>query len=148
MPPLTSADLVPRAATPLIDAVAVAIGTTKQDYADHDRVVMVIMTDGLENASREFTLAQLRDLISERMVARWDFVFVGAGIDAYADSRRFGLNDAVTMSYAANDLRASRAAYRSVARRSEGDFKSGAGRGFTDAEKRAADDQFAPKRDS
>lgn len=142
VPVLSDADLVPRAGTPLIDAVCIAINIAKQDFADQDRVVMTVMTDGAENSSKEFSLAQLRDLIKERSAAGWDFVFLGAEIDAYADARRFGLDVGATMSYAASALGESRAAYKSVARRAKS--YTGAREGFSDAEKRAAGDSFVP----
>jgi hypothetical protein len=148
VPPITAQDLQPRGATPLIDALCVAVNTAKLDYADHDRIIFVTMTDGAENSSREFTLGQLRDLIKERSTAGWDFVFLGASFDAYADARRFGLADAGTMSYDAGNVEASRAAYLYSARRAKDYFATGARRGFTDAEKREAGDKFIPREES
>ena len=148
MPILTNADLQPRGTTPLIDALAIAINTAKQDYADGDHVIIVVMTDGLENASREFSLEQLRAMIKERMAINWDFVFLGASFDAYRDSGRFGLDAALAMSYDASDLQTSRVAYLFSARRAKEYFATGERRGFSDAEKRQAGDKFAPRQDS
>lgn len=148
VPALTPADIEPRGGTPLIDAVAIAIATAKQEYADTDRVVIVAMTDGLENASRGYTLAQLHDLIKERAAVGWEFIFLGASIDAYRDSGRFGIASASAMSYDAMDLGASRSAYRSAARRSSEYFSTGASPSFSDDEKRAAGDKFIPTRRS
>lgn len=146
VPPITTADIFPRAGTPLIDALAVTINLAKLEYRDSDRVVIVTMTDGLENASTEFRLTQLQDLIKERTAAGWDFVFLGASIDAYRDARRFGLGDGGTMSYDAAALGAGRAAYRAAARRAKAFFDTGAIEDFSPEEKQAAGDKFIPQR--
>lgn len=109
-------------------------------------MVFVVMTDGKENASTEFRLEQLRALVKERISVGWDFVFLGAGIDAYRDARKFGLDDGGTMSYDAAALGAGRAAYKAVARRAKEYFETGERQGFSADEKRAAGDKFIPPR--
>ena len=62
-PPLSEGDYQPRAMTPLFDAVGQAI--TKMDRAEkrpHERMALVILTDGLENASREYSADAVKNL--------------------------------------------------------------------------------------
>lgn len=142
VPRLASKDLVPRGSTPLIDALAGAINTARAQYSDRDRVIIVTMTDGRENASREFKLADLRALIAQ--CASWDFVFLGASIDAYADAGRFGIDPGATMSYRARDIKSSVAAYAAVAGRAKRFMATGEKREFSRSEKKAAGDEYDP----
>lgn len=87
----------PRSMTPLLDAVGRMIARIDADVAERgelgrpaeDQVVLVI-TDGLENASREYTLAAVRGLIEARKAAGWTFVFLGADQDSFAEGERLG----------------------------------------------------------
>lgn len=91
--PLTRARFQPRGGTPLLDATAHLIARARaatEDGRDGGQVVVVTITDGLENASREFTRADLRELIGEREAAGWTFVYLSAGLDAYDDATSFG----------------------------------------------------------
>lgn len=55
------------------------------------RVIFLIITDGRENGSREFNLLQIKKMIShQREKYNWEFVFLGANIDAFADGRLLG----------------------------------------------------------
>lgn len=90
--------LLPRGSTALLDAVGRAINETGQRLAAMDEeqrpglVVVVIMTDGLENSSREFTNTQLREMIEhQQSVYNWHFTFLGANQDAFAEAGRMGI---------------------------------------------------------
>jgi hypothetical protein len=90
--------LVPRGNTALLDAVGRAIVETGERLAaipEVDRpglVVFVVMTDGHENASREFTAAAVRELIErQRAVYAWQFTFLGANQDAFASAGALGI---------------------------------------------------------
>jgi hypothetical protein len=64
---------------------------------------VIIMTDGLENASKVFTTPQVLDLIvQQRDIYRWDFVYLGANQDAIATAAKMGIAAASAMPYAAN----------------------------------------------
>lgn len=92
----------PRAYTPLIDACYRTIKETEEIVArrrDKLRVLVVFQTDGQENASREHSLAELRDLIERRKAEGWQFIFLGADIDAYAAARQLGLSEGATIAY-------------------------------------------------
>lgn len=94
---LTTADFQPRGGTPLLDATGLLIGRVKVDaqarvaagLAEED-VVFVTVTDGEENQSREFTLAQVKALVDAQTAAGWTFVFLSAGLNAYADAAAMG----------------------------------------------------------
>lgn len=94
--PLASVDggnlpFAPRASTALLDALGRSIVETGQSLAAMDeserpdKVLFIVQTDGLENSSEEYTLAQVRDMVRhQREVYQWDFMFLGAGEDAIA----------------------------------------------------------------
>ena len=87
----------PRAMTPLLDAVGRMIARIDADIAERvelnrpeeDQVVLVI-TDGLENASVEYSLAAIKGLIAARKEAGWTFVFLGADQDSFLEGGRLG----------------------------------------------------------
>ena len=90
--------LVPRGMTALLDAVGRAINETGERLSktpEDDRpglVVFVILTDGLENASHEFTKQQIKDMIQrQRDEHQWQFTFLGANQDAFAEAAGLGI---------------------------------------------------------
>jgi hypothetical protein len=92
-------ELHPRGSTALLDAVGRAIDETGARLAampEAERpglVVFVVMTDGHENASREFTREQVRQMIEHQQTAyQWKFTFLGADQDAYAEAGRLGMD--------------------------------------------------------
>jgi hypothetical protein len=108
----------PRASTPLIDAAyktikAVEESLTKRD--DKPKVVVCIQTDGQENASTEYTMADLNALIKEKTAQGWQFNFMGAGIDAYATAGQMGVPMAASVSYNKNDRMATSSSFRAAA---------------------------------
>lgn len=101
--------LQPRGNTALLDAVGRAItetGERLKAMAEADRpglVVFVIVTDGQENASREYTLAQVRSAIEhQREVYKWQFVFLSSGLDAFGEAAKMGIGLASTSPVASN----------------------------------------------
>ena len=99
LPPLTDKHHYVRGCTALLDAVATAThhianihkSARKQDVPE--KTLFVITTDGMENASREYTYERVRHMI-ERQEKKygWEFLFLGANIDAAAEARRFGID--------------------------------------------------------
>ena len=82
---------VPRGSTPLFDAIGRMIAKVDAEAAgsnDEGDQVVAIITDGLENASSEFTREAIFKLIEERRTAGWAFVFLGANQDSYATGER------------------------------------------------------------
>ena len=76
--PLDNESYRPGAAMPLIDAVYKAIKATEEKAGDASKVIIAVQTDGYENASREFTNAQLVQLVKEKTAAGWLVFFTGA----------------------------------------------------------------------
>ena len=90
--------LVPRGMTALLDAVGRAInetGNRLSEIAEADRpglVVFVIVTDGQENSSHEFTKAQIKGMIDrQQRDYAWQFTFLGANQDAFAEAHALGI---------------------------------------------------------
>lgn len=95
VPPLTAEDYQPAAMTPLIDAAVKIIEATAEAVehrGDDPNVVVVMQTDGRENVSVEYDRADLAALIKEKTEAGWEFVFLGAGLDAFDAAREAGVH--------------------------------------------------------
>lgn len=105
--------------TALLDAVGETISTT-QDRIDEtpieermDKVIVVIITDGQENVSRKYTKDQIKKMVEHQTKGHgWEFVFLGANIDSFAESSGIGVtksmdfaftNEGLTTAYAAVD---------------------------------------------
>jgi Mg-chelatase subunit ChlD len=88
----------PAAITPLYDAVGETIGDVEK-YAENREVIFVIMTDGLENASKEYTRDNIFKLISEKEESGWQFVYLGANQDAFAVGQSIGVPMATSFNY-------------------------------------------------
>lgn len=96
--PLTDRDYTVRGCTALLDAVGGAIHhignvhkyAREEDVPEH--TVFIITTDGMENASRRYTLDRVREMI-ERQKSKygWEFLFLGANIDAVSTAKSFGI---------------------------------------------------------
>lgn len=101
VPALTEKDYVPGGCTALLDAVGDTVRhiTRIHKYARPEDVpektVVVITTDGLENASHRWDLAQVKQLIEhEREKYGWEFLFLGANIDAIETAKTIGISSA------------------------------------------------------
>lgn len=91
IPDLTGENLIPRGATPLLDSVARAISYADQHKTNEEQVMIIVLTDGLENASHEYDTQKMRELIKQKEEDGWAFVYLGANQDAWAVSRDFGI---------------------------------------------------------
>jgi hypothetical protein len=90
----------PRGTTPLFDAVGETIQATDEVARQYDHVLFIIQTDGYENASREYSQGQVFDMVGERREQGWDFVFLGADVDAYQLGGTLNVPVGNTVSYA------------------------------------------------
>lgn len=106
VPALTRETFVPRASTPLLDAMGRGINDLEKSLVDLPeserpaRVVMVIITDGQENASREFRKDQVEKMIREKQEKfAWQFVFLSADLAAIQDALQSGVPFAATMAH-------------------------------------------------
>ena len=73
-----------------MDAVGKTITIMDKKIDSGNRVLVVIMTDGLENASIEYNREQVRKMIKKHK--KWEFVFLGANIDSYAEGSSLGIS--------------------------------------------------------
>ena len=98
VPPLTREQYVPRASTPLYDAIGrgileLEVALAKRRKADRpEQVIFVIVTDGAENASVEFDRARVRRLIDAKTGLGWQFVFLSADLAAFEDAQAMGVD--------------------------------------------------------
>ena len=109
--PMTRKEYYVRGCTALLDAVGGAIhhiGNVHKYAREEDRpekTLFVITTDGMENASRKFTYDRLKAMI-ERQKERygWEFLFLGANIDAAKEAARFGISEDRAANYYADSV--------------------------------------------
>lgn len=83
---LTKEEYFVRGTTALLDAIGKTITTLDKEVDNN--VLFVIMTDGLENASVEFSKSQIKNMIDNH---NWEFIFLGADIDSYAEAGSIGI---------------------------------------------------------
>jgi hypothetical protein len=105
-PELTQSTFVPRGSTALLDAqgrTIIELGRELAALAEQERpskVIVVTLTDGLENASKEYNLEKIGEIIREqRDKYNWDFVFLGANQDAIATAAAMSIPMPSAMSY-------------------------------------------------
>lgn len=98
--------LVPRGSTALLDALGRFISDVGAELASRPeeerpgKVAIVLITDGYENSSKEWTKSQVKELVEkQRNDYNWDFVFLGANIDAMAEGGDLGVAAASSMTF-------------------------------------------------
>jgi len=107
--PMTRNEYYVRGCTALLDAVGGAIhhiGNVHKYAREEDRpekTLFVITTDGMENASRKYSYEKLKTMI-ERQKEKygWEFIFLGANIDAAKEAARFGIDEDRAVNYNAD----------------------------------------------
>jgi uncharacterized protein YegL len=93
--------------TALLDAVGGTIERIRHEQAkDKDKVpdatLFVIITDGLENASREYRQSVVKNLIETRKKDGWEFLFIGANIDSVTEAAKIGIDADRAVDYRAD----------------------------------------------
>ena len=126
--PITRDTYKPDEWTPLYDAVGKAIRSTEAleiRQIPAPNVILAVMTDGLENASREYTNTQIITTITEKQTKGWTFVFLGANQDSWKTAGSIGVPTANAGNYnyknpgdAFKSLSSVTASYRTTARKS------------------------------
>ena len=118
--PITDEDYFVGGCTALLDAIGKTIHKIANDqkYSAEekraDKVLFVITTDGLENASREYTYDKIREMVEKQKAKYgWEFIFLGANIDAIATAARFGIDTERAANYHA-DSEGTRLNYEAV----------------------------------
>lgn len=106
---LTAKDYQPRGCTALLDAVGGSVSHIhklhkKLAAADRpSKTIIVIITDGYENSSKNYTYKTVKDMLSKRQETDgWEFVFLGANIDAAAEAESFGISRKRAVNYKAD----------------------------------------------
>ena len=118
--PMTRKEYFVRGCTALLDAVGGAIhhiGNVHKYAREEDRpekTIFVITTDGMENASRRYSYEKVRSMIEhEKEKYGWEFLFLGANIDAAREAARFGIRPERTANYHA-DRKGTQVIYEAV----------------------------------
>ena len=111
VPNLTDKEYFVRGCTALLDAVGGAIQhignvhkyARKEDVPE--KTHFIITSDGMENASHHYTYDKVRNMI-ERQKERygWEFLFLGANIDAAAEAKRFGIDESMAANYHCDEV--------------------------------------------
>lgn len=103
--PMQASDFLPRGGTPLLDAVGKAIADAAIRLERTRRItipenqIVVVLTDGQENASTEYTKATLADLIARKEAEGWTFIYLAANVDAFSEARSMGFSQANTQNF-------------------------------------------------
>lgn len=122
VPVMTDEEYYVRGCTALLDAVGGAIHhiANVHKYArDEDRpekILFVITTDGMENASKRYSYEKVQTMIKkEQEKYGWEFIFIGANIDAVQEAKRFGIRKERAVNYVHDEI-GTEAVYRSVSK--------------------------------
>ena len=105
VPKMTEKEYFVRGCTALLDAVGGAIRHIDyiHKYARPEdlpqKTLFVITTDGMENASRKYTYEQVKQMIEAKKEQGWEFLFLGANIDAAREAARFGISEDCAADY-------------------------------------------------
>lgn len=107
--PITEEDYEVGGTTALLDAIGFTVQKianvqkkTKQE-GRAEKVLFVITTDGMENASREFTVAKVKEMVQhQKEKFGWEFIFLGANIDAVSTAAKFGIEEDFAVDYHAD----------------------------------------------
>lgn len=104
--PLNADTYQPQATTPLYDAIMGAVRATEEAVAERKKteVFCVILTDGLENASREHTRDDVFATIRTKTAAGWTFVYLGADQDAWEIGQGLGIARGNTASFSKHKI--------------------------------------------
>ncbi len=138
-PELKAQEYQPRSSTPLLDAVGHAAGLLDRLSDAGERRILAVMTDGLENASKEYSRERLKSLLDRKQKEEnWLVLYLGAGHDSWAQAREIGVNAGNVAQFAKASIAATAGVMHARAKRFASapdaalDAASG---GFTEAER-------------
>ena len=104
--PITEAEYYVRGNTALLDAIGKTISQVKANQSRFDKkekakkVLFIIITDGMENSSREYSAAAVKNMIeTQKRNEKWEFLFLGANIDAIGTAKSFGIEPSRAANY-------------------------------------------------
>jgi hypothetical protein len=135
-----TASISPRGMTALLDAIGKAVTEFGEKLSNMEeanrpgRVMVIIVTDGLENASQEWSKEAVKALIEQQQsVYNWTFVFLGANMDAVSVAGGMGIAPSASLTYDTGNVNASGVALSAMTTR----YRSGGEASFTEAERQA-----------
>lgn len=102
---VTDKDATPRGMTPLLDALVRIIALAEADQPD--KAIIVVMTDGQENASKEVTHDGVKAALDRVKAKGWEVIFLGANFDNIADASSVGIHAGQQMAMSAGTMRES-----------------------------------------
>ena len=151
MSKLTRGAYVPRASTPLLDAMGRGINDLESKIGKMaegerpEKVIMAVITDGQENASREFRKDQVEKMIKERTEKDgWQFVFLSADLEAIRDAIATGFRADTVLGFS-KTAEGTRGAYHSLSKQMSG-FRSGKKKLEFDEEDKKSDAELLKKK--
>lgn len=103
VPNLTEDTYRPEASTPLYDAIGQTLAAADREAPPESKKLFVILTDGLENASREYTHEGIARMMKDYERQGWTFVYLGADHDAWAAGGDLGIAGDNTISFCRRD---------------------------------------------
>lgn len=92
---LTNKEYYVRGCTALLDAIGTTIDFMDKEKAK--KVMFVITTDGMENASKEYNRAKIKEMIKGHK--DWEFIYIGADIDSYSEGQSIGIDSSNISNY-------------------------------------------------
>lgn len=110
-PKLSYETFAPRGTTALLDAFGRTIDEVGKELSALDdnqrpeRVIVCMVTDGQENASKKYSCKQIAEMVEhQRTKYNWGFLFIGANMDAIAEASKLGINKLQSITYRANSV--------------------------------------------
>lgn len=107
---MTEKEYYPRGTTALLDAIGTAISYMSdveeklKEKGKKHKVLFIIQTDGLENASKKYDYYSIRKLIREKKENdKWNFLFLGANIDSISEAENLGISKSCACDFVANE---------------------------------------------
>lgn len=92
----------PEGGTPLYDAAAHVMDLASQ--ANSDRTIIVILTDGHENSSKEYTREKIKARVEDMQNRNWEVIFLGANFDVATYTQQAGLSTGKFANFDLNDV--------------------------------------------
>lgn len=126
---ITENDYNPSCSTALYDAMGFSLNELRPNVADNDRVLVTIVTDGMENASREYNGNAIKILVDELKAKGWVFAYMGANHDVEAAATHISITNIMKFQATAEGTsmmtnRSNNSRERLYRRMSEEDFNS------------------------
>jgi hypothetical protein len=98
--PLNETTFVPRGSTALLDAIGRTV--TELKSRDPKKAIIMILTDGQENSSREFNKTQIKQMMEDCKTKGWFVAYISANVDAFDDAQSVGIGRMQTSSFTPN----------------------------------------------